>query len=149
MPPPKKAVASRTRAPWYANGLPFACQPDCGRCCSRHDDYSYLYLQAEDVPRLAAQLEMTPSAFRRRFTAVEDGYLILRMDGPDCPFLEGKRCGVYEGRPTQCRTFPFWRETLRTPKAWNDLRSFCPGIGQGDVHSLITIRERLVERRDS
>jgi Fe-S-cluster containining protein len=139
-----------TRKPvWYAEGLRFTCRPDCGRCCSRHDDYAYLYLQDDDVAPLAAALGLDEEAFLSRFTAHDDGDLVLRMDGPACPFLDGTRCSVYRGRPTQCRTFPFWKETLRTRKTWQDLREFCPGIDEGEVHSLVTIRSRVAERKDA
>jgi Fe-S-cluster containining protein len=35
-----------------------------------------------------------------------------------CAFLDGARCTVYEARPTQCRTFPFWKENLRRRGSW-------------------------------
>ena len=28
----------------------------------------------------------------------------------NCIFLTGNRCDIYEVRPNQCRTFPFWSE---------------------------------------
>jgi Fe-S-cluster containining protein len=35
------------------------------------------------------------------------------------------RCTIYEFRPEQCRTFPFW-EQFRTE--YFDLQEYCPGI---------------------
>lgn len=134
------------RAPWYAEGLPFSCDPACGACCTRHDDYAYVYLQPEDLPRLAAALGMSLRAFRRTWTRKEGEDTILKIDGDACPFLDGTRCGVYEGRPVQCRTFPFWKENLRTRGTWESLRRFCPGIGAGERHTLVQIRTHLKER---
>jgi Fe-S-cluster containining protein len=134
-------------APWYAAGLRFACLPECGRCCTSHDGHDYVYLEEEDVSGLADHLKLSRDAFLRRYTSLDDGDLVLRMDRPECPFLDGWRCTVYEARPTQCRTFPFWPETLRSPSAWKRTRRFCPGIGEGKLHSLSVIRDHL-SRRD-
>ena len=44
-----------------------------------------------------------------------------------------KRCSIYKARPTQCRTWPFWSENMKT-KIWNEeIQSFCPGIGKGKI----------------
>ena len=134
------------RRPWYAAGLRFACRPDCGRCCTRHGEYGYVYLDRGDVRRLAAHFELDVKAFRSRFTKRDDGHTVLTMDGPACPFLDGSRCTVYGARPSQCRTFPFWPENLRTPARWEELATFCPGIGEGEIVPLHVIREELRSR---
>ncbi|MBZ5639289.1 MAG: YkgJ family cysteine cluster protein [Acidobacteriia bacterium] len=135
--PPRRSTA---RNPWYAEGLRFACLPDCGKCCTRHGEYDFVYLDPDDVVRLAAHLHLDGESFLEKHAAEDDGYVILRMDGPSCPFLRGTACSVYEARPTQCRTFPFWRENVRSRTAWERLRDFCPGIGEGDLHGVATIR---------
>ena len=132
-----------TRRAWYAEGVRFACQPDCGKCCTRHGEYDYVYLEGDDVARLAAHFELSIPEFRKRWTKKDDDHTILKMDGPDCPFLEGTRCSVYGARPTQCGTFPFWPETMKSAKAWNELGTFCPGVGKGDLIPLHVIREQL------
>jgi hypothetical protein len=128
--------------PWYADGLRFACRPDCGRCCTRHGEYDYVYLEREDVARLSAHFAMSPGTFRQRYTKKEEGHTVLKMDGPACPFLEGFRCSVYDARPKQCRTFPFWPENLESRASWEALSSFCPGVGEGSPVPLLTIREQ-------
>ena len=129
------------RPPWYAEGLRFACQPDCGRCCSNHGDYTYVYLSEEDAAALATHLGLDDATFRARWTQLDDGDLVLLTGGDACPFLDGARCTVYEARPTQCRTFPFWKENLRRRGRWEGLKAFGPGVGEGPVHSLLQIRE--------
>ena len=135
--------AAAKRPAWYAEGLRFACQPDCGKCCTRHGEYDYVYLERDDVARLASHLKMTVTAFRAQWTKQDEGHTILKMDGPACPFLEGARCTVYEARPGQCGTFPFWPENLRSREGWEELGTFCPGVGQGDFVPLHAIREQL------
>lgn len=133
----------RKRRPWYGDGLRFSCVAGCGACCTRHGDYDYVYLDPDDVARLAAHLGLEQAEFRDRHAAEDDGYLVLRMDGPSCPFLEGTACAVYQARPSQCRTFPFWRENVRNRSAWTRLTAFCPGIGEGEHHGFDSIRARV------
>lgn len=143
MPPPPPR--SR-KPPWYAGGLRFECQPDCGQCCTRHGDYGYVYLEEGDVRSLAAHHGIGVAEFRRLHTRREDGWTVLRIEGEACPYLDGARCTVYAARPTQCKTFPFWRANLRSPRAWESLASFCPGIGKGEVLTLHRIRDAAAGR---
>lgn len=43
---------------------------------------------------------------------------------------EGK-CTIYEVRPLQCRTYPFWHQNLINQKIWDKEKDHCPGIGKG------------------
>jgi len=95
-------------APWYAEGLRFECLPDCAACCTNHDDYAYVYLEPGEPERIALHLGLDPGTFAERYTQLDEGWVVLKMDRPDCPFLSGTRCSIYAVRPVQCRTFPFW-----------------------------------------
>lgn len=46
----------------------------------------------------------------------------------DCVFLKDKKCQIYQVRPTQCRTFPYWPSTLESPEAWREAARHCEGI---------------------
>ena len=99
-----------------------------------------MYLEPEDVWRLALALGRPVAEIRRRYTVADRGWTALRIPGGDCPFLEGARCRIHPARPAQCRTFPFWPENLRSRAAWRALRAFCPGVGRGRLWSLEAIR---------
>ena len=136
-------MARRPR--WYDAGVRFECRPDCGACCVNHDDYAYVYLTDDDVTLLADHLELPRERFLTQYTDVEEGRTFLKIDSPECTFLDGARCGVYAARPLQCRTFPFWPENLRTRKRWQSLGRFCPGIDEGPVHDRPTVERTLEE----
>jgi Fe-S-cluster containining protein len=147
--PDRTHDAPAKRLVWYAEGVRFACQPDCGKCCTRHGEYDYVYLERQDVHRLASHLKLPVKTFRARWTRKDDGHTILKMDGPACPFLDGTRCAVYEARPQQCGSFPFWPENLKTRERWSELAEFCPGVGKGDFIPVQSIRARLRGRSSS
>ena len=142
-----KSSQQNDSTPWFADGLRFSCEQGCVECCVTHGDHAYVYLENGEDRRLAEHLSISLAWFRKRYTFLEDGYRALRMDEPACIFLNANGCSVYEARPTQCRTFPFWREHLASPSSWKALRRFCPGIDQGELHSQRRI-EILAEERE-
>jgi uncharacterized protein len=128
--------------PFWKNGIQFECQGS-GKCCTSRGTYGYIYLSPADRKRLAANLEMKESAFTQKYCETTDGWVHLKDPKLDCVFLEGSRCSVYEGRPTQCRTWPFWPENMN-PRAWKrDVVNFCPGIGKGKLYTPEEIQEIL------
>jgi Fe-S-cluster containining protein len=64
----------------------------------------------------------------------------------DCVFLDrgsGKAtCSLYEARPSQCRTWPFWSENLTSEAAWQQAKNEtpCPGMDTGKLISANEIR---------
>lgn len=122
--------------PWYDKGLQFTCQRS-GNCCKTHGEYAYIYLAEADVVAISAHLGLSRPEFEAQHCTEEDGYTLLRIDSPECPFLlEGNRCGIYPVRPKQCATWPFWQENLDDRARWEGpVSDCCPGIGQGQLHS--------------
>ena len=120
-----------------SEGLRFECT-QCGECCTRRGEYGYVYLNDREVVAMARHLGLLPMEFRRRYTFVDEyGWTQVVLDDR-CVFLdpETNRCGVYPVRPTQCRTFPFWRD-LVVNGAWSDEAcALCEGIGRGPLHQI-------------
>jgi Fe-S-cluster containining protein len=62
--------------------------------------------------------------------------LVERQDG-DCVFWSNTEgCTVYEARPSQCRTFPFWQGILKNEGSWAAAGGSCPGVGEGRLYTL-------------
>ncbi len=117
--------------PWFQHGLKFKCT-GCGKCCTGSP--GYVFLSNTDLVHLAEHAKITPREFAEKYTRLVEGELAL-TDQPngDCTFLKDKRCTVYEARPVQCRTFPWWIENLRSIQDWNEAALSCEGINHPDA----------------
>ena len=132
--------------------LRFECT-ECGECCTNRGEYSYVYVDDEEVRGIAELLDMTPAELRRRHTFVDDdGLRQLAFAQGRCTFLdsESQRCKVYAARPSQCRTFPVWPELISRGRWNSEARRLCEGVGNGPRFSRAEVAARLAEvrRRD-
>jgi hypothetical protein len=82
------------------------------------------------------------------FTKKVDGLYELRYTGKDCPFLQDYRCAVYEARPWQCRTWPFWPENMNSAVWEKEVSPWCPGAGKGRLYTAVEIDEILAKKKD-
>ena len=127
---------------WYEDGLPFSCT-GCGNCCKSHGEYSHVYLREEEAKAIAEHLGMELGDFAAAHLQIQDGWLLLRQGDAQCPFLgEDARCGIYEVRPVQCRTWPFWTINLERNTWSEEVTPVCPGSRDGRIHDADTI-ERI------
>jgi Fe-S-cluster containining protein len=128
--------------------LRFECT-QCGRCCSGGGEY-HVFLTQRESEAIRGELGVGAAWFRRRYLRrLDTGELTvaLRDDGR-CGFLDaGGRCRVYGARPTQCRTYPFWPELLRSKAAWRAEAARCEGIDRGAVVPLARVRAALLAQR--
>lgn len=131
--------ASDSEPPWYRDGLSFECTR-CGACCTGAP--GYVWVNAEEIARLAAFRGEPVAAFSRKFVRrVGDAYSLIERPGGDCIFWDkSSGCTVYPARPVQCRTWPFWPENLETPDDWENVKGICPGSGRGQWFSLEEIQ---------
>lgn len=146
--------------PWYAHGLRFSCT-QCSKCCTGKEAGLVAFSAAEGE-RMARRLGLTTASFykrharRARTRGLIDAWRVWALNEVDTP--RGKtcvllnthgQCIVYEDRPLQCKTFPFWREHLASADNWAALAEECPGVGRGNL--LIPLEEikRSAEEQDA
>ena len=144
--------------PWYDPGLRFTCT-QCGDCCTGAP--GYVWFDDDEAKAMADRKGVSLAEFYDRFATKKVGRWTLgevRRGGKyDCVFLERDgdaggpgRCGIYEVRPTQCRTWPFWGSNVKSPKAWKAAAKHCPGMqnglaGEGTFIPIERITEQLAK----
>jgi len=145
---------------FYKDGLRFTCNR-CSKCCTGQP--GFVFLSEDDLNALSTHLKMSESAVIKEFCryvylsgtgqygasgsgTVQSGggKLLTLKDKPnyDCIFWEDG-CKVYEARPVQCKTYPFWVKFLESREAWESAAEECPGIGNGELRSVEFINECL------
>jgi uncharacterized protein len=132
--------------PWYSEGLAFECT-QCGNCCSGPQT-GFVWVNEQEIHALARFMGMENNIeeFERKFTRrIGLKVSLVEYSDGDCIFLDpnSRTCTVYDARPRQCRTWPFWDITVESPKAWKKTAKGCPGCNHGRLYTLAEIQERL------
>lgn len=136
---------AKEEKPWFVQlgssessdaSLPFECT-GCGKCCKTKGD---VYLSPSETKGAAALLRLTILQFKQKYVAEEEvtvtmsldseeiregetGWTVLRHKEEDgaCVFLDEEGlCSIYEARPLQCSTYPFWPRIMASRASWND-----------------------------
>ena len=134
------------KSPWYRDGLAFECT-GCGDCCS--GDPGFVWVDDSEIAALAIEMKMSVDDFEHKFVrSVGMQKSLVEYPDGDCIFLhpDTRKCTVYAGRPTQCRTWPFWNGNLRNRSDWKKTCDVCPGSGKGKLYSLSEIEIRRTAR---
>lgn len=146
--PKRSSPVDKKKSPWWADGVQFECQGS-GKCCTSHGEYGHVYFSLKDRKLAAKFFGISEKQFREKYCHKVDGHFALKdpaSGSPDCIFLKDKRCSIYEARPTQCRTWPFWPEVMNA-KTWSKaVAQFCPGVGKGRIISAQEISATLNEQ---
>jgi len=142
-----KLVDSKTSTKWYANGLKFTCT-GCGNCCTGAP--GFVWVNKQEITQLAQLLGLDVDEFQELYVRRVGVRRSLReFSNGDCVFFDpiDRRCTVYEARPRQCRTWPFWSSNLKSAETWEETCQECPGSGTGKLYDLEEIeRQRKVMR---
>jgi uncharacterized protein len=101
-----------------------------GKCC--RGESGYIWVKDDDIASISKFLGIGEEDFAiiyirkvgHRYSLNEKK---LGDDDYACIFFdeEKEQCGVYDVRPIQCRTFPFWEQFKKNEK---EVRDECPGI---------------------
>jgi Fe-S-cluster containining protein len=149
--------------PWYGGGLRFTCT-QCGNCCTGGP--GYVWISRKEIDRLAGHLKISAQETIEKYCRrVGDKYSLAETRNSrgehDCIFLKEEKtppgkngsvvytkrvCTIYNYRPLQCRTWPFWEGTLMSPQAWRNAAERCHGMNFG---SRIFTREQIEALRDA
>ena len=137
--------------------LPFECT-SCGKCCQTQGSVWMSPLETRNAAQL---LNLSTEAFISEYAShilsadddhddhdsttttttttaqVKQVWIQLKNDptGTACVFLQDdKKCRIYEARPVQCSTYPFWTNVMESEAAWDEeVRFVVPG---GDLPPL-------------
>jgi Fe-S-cluster containining protein len=141
-----------SKEPFYAGGLRFSCTR-CSSCC--RFEPGFVFLSEKDVFLLAAPFHLAYTEFVEiycRWVPMDiaggkrrERLSLREKTNNDCIFWDGG-CSVYEHRPLQCRTFPFWPSNLLSPERWDAASAFCPGMGRGALHEMAEIEAALARQ---
>lgn len=124
---------------WYKDGLQFTCT-QCGDCCT--GDPGVVWVYDEDIEAIAKHLDKPVGEIRLFHTRQVGNRLSLtEFANGDCIYFdsENRGCSIYPVRPTQCRTWPFWRSNLESEETWRQACSECPGAGTGKQFTQLEI----------
>ena len=101
-----------------------------GNCCI--GESGYIWITIAEIDTLAKHLNISTQECFDKYL-LKFGYKFsikekkISQNNYACVFfdLEKKQCGIYEARPTQCRTFPFWEHFKNNIE---ELEQECPAI---------------------
>jgi uncharacterized protein len=116
-----------SKEPWYGKGLRFECT-GCGQCCTGFP--GVVWVSPEEIETIARHFGITVEELKKRDLRRIQGRWALNesFETYDCVYLKGNKCSIYDHRPTQCRTFPWWPQNIQNEEAWKRTASGCEGI---------------------
>lgn len=106
------------------------CSECMGNCCI--GESGYIWITYSEICTLAKFLNISEQELFKKYI-FKQGYKFSikekKLDSKNfsCVFfdLDKKQCSIYNVRPTQCRTFPFW-DYFKTRV--NEVKEECPAI---------------------
>ncbi|KAJ1484251.1 hypothetical protein T484DRAFT_1948245 [Baffinella frigidus] len=127
----KGEEGGKTGKVWWEDGISFKCVK-CGKCCKRSEP---VLVNAKEIAAIS-ELKKVPQADLKKGFIDEDWgsahilpFCLKRTSGGACIFLDEKgACSIYEARPTQCRTYPFWPENMGSREAYLAEEQHCDAV---------------------
>lgn len=120
---------------WYEDGIRFKCT-SCGKCCTGKG--GVVFLSNEEAKKISTFLKISLEDFLSIYCRKIEGKFILKdAENTDtCIFLKDKKCQIYQNRPTQCKTFPYWPSIMRSKKNWENEKKSCEGIDHPEAETV-------------
>ena len=100
----------------------------------------------EEIQALATAIGLEVADFVDRYTRrLGTRMSLIEYANGDCVFFNGqsRQCSLYDHRPRQCRTWPFWESNLSTPSDWAETGRACSGVGEGPLATLEAIEAKV------
>lgn len=108
------------------NGFRFTFNPDlCGKCngkCCTSEKPSYLWVNEREIAALSEHLNLSVDEFKKHYLyQVDNEWTVkdLKAKGRyQCVFLDDEtgKCEIYQVRPEQCKTYPYWNRFKKHPE---------------------------------
>ncbi|KAL3140928.1 hypothetical protein ABBQ32_005458 [Trebouxia sp. C0010 RCD-2024] len=128
---------NRSAAALVANKR-FKCT-ECGKCCTGSGE---VYVNMAECSAIASHLRIPLDHFLETYCEQSanalGGRQLKSKDtlDKDCVFLEDKLCTVYQVRPVQCSTYPWW-PSLMDPVSWGiEGAEVCEGFDHEDADAV-------------
>ena len=105
------------------------CKTCGGKCCRGFG--GYVWVSMEELEKMAGTRNMGVALFSKQYVRQVQGRLSLQervINGEHfCCFFDyiDCQCTIYQLRPKQCRTFPYWNQFKKDPQ---HLFAECPGV---------------------
>lgn len=129
--------------------LRFQCT-GCGKCCTGNSSH-YVELSVDEAQHIRQMLGVSEQWFRRHYLVklFDDRQGLRITEKGRCILLDQNgMCRVYEARPAQCKSYPWWPELVSQESAWKREARRCEGIGRGDVIPVEVIEQNLKSASD-
>jgi len=115
----------RTAVKIKSGEIEFKCI-ECGNCCKMP---GYVFLNEKDIEEIANFFGLSKKEFENKYIKIYAGRKRTKDDyGEPCIFLKNNKCTIYKVRPKQCRTFPFWIESLKDNEYWQEISDYCGAL---------------------
>lgn len=113
---------------------PDACSTCKGKCCT--GESGYIYVTQDEIFKIAELLNLGVHDFVKEYLFKANYKYSIKErkfgESHECVFYDrdSNGCTIYEARPNQCKTFPFW-DYFKTRV--EELKLECPGIIDEDI----------------
>lgn len=117
----------------------------CGCCCYGGAD-DFVAVTRDGAEAIRRHLGLSKTWFRARYLQrIWEGQWGLRFrSNGACVLLDDRgQCRAYGLRPVQCRTYPFWPETVYDETSWRREAGRCEGINHGNTIPLAEVEAKL------